>query len=73
MTVARDHRRDGGCVIDVRTGDVVVTGLSMPHSPRFYRDQLWVLNSGAGQLGRVDLNRGVFETRGFLSRIFAQV
>jgi uncharacterized protein (TIGR03032 family) len=61
----RDQRRDGGCVIDVRTGDVVVSGLSMPHSPRFYRDQLWVLNSGAGQLGRVDLQRGTFEPVAF--------
>ena len=37
----------------------------MPHSPRFYRDQLWVLNSGAGQLGFVDLQRGVFEPVAF--------
>ena len=25
-------------------------GLSMPHSPRWYQDKLWVLESGAGQL-----------------------
>ena len=61
----RDRRRDAGCVIDVRTGDVVIAGLSMPHSPRFYRDRLWVLNSGAGQLGFVDLQRGVFEPVAF--------
>ncbi|MBS0261041.1 MAG: TIGR03032 family protein [Planctomycetes bacterium] len=61
----RDRRRDGGCVIDVQTGNVVVSGLSMPHSPRFYRGQLWVLNSGAGQLGRVDLQRGTFEPVAF--------
>jgi uncharacterized protein (TIGR03032 family) len=56
----RDKRRDGGCVLDVRTGVVIVSGLSMPHSPRWYRDQLWLLDSGAGQFGRVDLDAGRF-------------
>jgi len=47
----RDHRADGGCVIDVASGEVVVASLSMPHSPRFYRDRLWLLNSGQGDFG----------------------
>ncbi len=34
----------------------------MPHSPRWYRDQLWVLNSGAGEFGRVDMSSGKFES-----------
>lgn len=33
----------------------------MPHSPRWYRDRLWLLNSGDGQFGRVDLRSGAFE------------
>ena len=57
----RDRRRDGGCVIDVQTGDVVVGGLSMPHSPRWFREKLWVLNSGTGEFGSVDLEKGRFE------------
>jgi len=57
----RDRRRDGGCVIDVESGEVVVQGLSMPHSPRWYRGKLWVHNSGAGYFGSIDLQRGVFE------------
>jgi uncharacterized protein (TIGR03032 family) len=32
----RDRRTDGGIVIDVATGKVVLGGLSMPHSPRLY-------------------------------------
>jgi uncharacterized protein (TIGR03032 family) len=32
----------------------------MPHSPRWYRDRLWVLNSGTGELGHVDLASGRF-------------
>ncbi len=33
----------------------------MPHSPRWYRDRLWVLNSGTGKFGHVDLASGRFE------------
>lgn len=61
----RDRRRNGGCVIDVQTDEVVVTGLSMPHSPRFYQGKLWLLNSGTGELGTVDLQAGKFEPIAF--------
>ena len=57
----RERRRDGGCVIDVRTNEVIVSGLSMPHSPRLYRDQLWLCDSGTGHFGRVDRTTGKFE------------
>lgn len=50
----RDRRTDGGVVVDVQTGEIVVGGLSMPHSPRLYRGRLWVLNSGTGELGWVE-------------------
>jgi len=48
-------------VINVRTNETIVTGLSMPHSPRVYRDQLWLLDSGTGHFGRVDRATGQFE------------
>ncbi len=50
----RDRRFDGGIVIDVATGEIIIGGLSMPHSPRVYADKLWVLNSGTGELGWVE-------------------
>lgn len=56
----REHRRDGGVVVDVATGEVVCSGLSMPHSPRWHGDTLYVLNSGAGEFGRVDVATGKF-------------
>lgn len=61
----RDRRQDGGSVIDVHGGEVVVSGLSMPHSPRWHRDRLWVLNSGTGEFGSVDLQQGRFEPIAF--------
>ncbi|MCA9122138.1 MAG: TIGR03032 family protein [Planctomycetaceae bacterium] len=57
----RDRRRDGGCVVDVEANELLTTGLSMPHSPRVYRDQLWLLNSGTGYFGRIDRQHGSFE------------
>jgi uncharacterized protein (TIGR03032 family) len=50
----RDRRFDGGIVIDVATGEIVIGGLSMPHSPRMYNGKLFVLNSGTGELGWVE-------------------
>jgi len=61
----RDRRTSGGCVIDVATNEVVVEGLSMPHSPRWHEGQLWLLDSGTGYLGRVDLASGTFERVAF--------
>ena len=61
----RDRRRDGGCVLDVDSGEIVVSGLSMPHSPRLYRDRLWLLDSGTGFFGGVDTAAGMFEPMTF--------
>lgn len=57
----RDYRVDGGCVIDVESNEVILRGLSMPHSPRWYQNKLWLLNSGTGEFGYVDLKQGKFE------------
>lgn len=56
----RDRRRDGGVVVDVASGEIVATGLSMPHSPRLHDGRLWLLNSGRGELGWVDPASGAF-------------
>ena len=57
----RDRRKDGGCVIDIESNEIVAKGLSMPHSPRVYKNRLWVLNSGTGYLGTINLQTGEFE------------
>ena len=61
----RKRRADGGVVIDVATNDIVLHGLSMPHSPRLVDDVLYVANSGNGRFGRVDTRRGQFEEIAF--------
>jgi len=57
----RDRRQDGGCLIDINSNEVILRGLTMPHSPRWDQGKLWLLNSGAGYFGYADLERGVFE------------
>ncbi len=57
----RDHRRDGGIVIDVASNEIVAQGLSMPHSPRLYQNKLWLLDSGSGYFGYIDINSGKLE------------
>lgn len=46
----RPNKASGGVLIDVQSGNVVLRGLSMPHSPRWHQGRLWLLNSGAGEL-----------------------
>ena len=58
----REGKARGGVLIDVPTGELAATGLSMPHSPRWHEGRLFVLESGAGTLARVDEGRGRLET-----------
>ena len=57
----RERRADGGIVIDVPSGEIVASGLSMPHSPRWHRDKLWLLESGEGGIGTLDPQSGRYE------------
>jgi uncharacterized protein (TIGR03032 family) len=57
----RKHRMYGGVVIDVKNNQYVAEGLSMPHSPRWYRGKLWLLNSGTGEFGYINFSTGKFE------------
>ena len=61
----RERRHAGGCLVDVASGEIVLGELSMPHSPRLYREALYLLNSGTGELGRADLAGGRFEPIAF--------
>ncbi len=58
----RANKASGGCILDVKSGQVVVRGLCMPHSPRVHRGQLLFLNSGRGQLNRVNNGQAKVET-----------
>jgi uncharacterized protein (TIGR03032 family) len=57
----RRNKATGGALLDTESQQVVVSGLAMPHSPRWYADRLWVLNSGAGELCTVDNATGQYD------------
>jgi uncharacterized protein (TIGR03032 family) len=57
----RAGKRHGGVLIDVSSREVAVRGLSMPHSPRWHNGQLWLLESGDGSIGCVELSSGRYE------------
>ncbi|MEA5618367.1 TIGR03032 family protein [Cronbergia sp. UHCC 0137] len=61
----RQKRVGGGCIIDIESNEIVLSGLSMPHSPRWYQDKLWLLNSGTGEFGYANLETGTFEAIAF--------
>lgn len=52
----RPTKATSGIVMDVDNNSVVARGLSMPHSPRWFNNRLWVLDSGRGRLSTVDFN-----------------
>ncbi len=58
----RDDKIHGGVIIDVTNNDIVASGLSMPHSPRWYGGRLWVLESAKGTVATVDPATGHVET-----------
>lgn len=58
----RENKAAGGMLMDIRDNKMIASGLSMPHSPRWYQDKLWVLESGAGSLATVDIDTGKLTT-----------
>jgi uncharacterized protein (TIGR03032 family) len=58
----REHKASGGVLIDIESGETVLRGLSMPHSPRWYDGRIWVLESGKGTISVADLDAGTVET-----------
>jgi uncharacterized protein (TIGR03032 family) len=58
----REHKADGGILMDIERNEILLRGLSMPHSPRYYQGRLWVLESGQGSLAQVDVNTPTWRT-----------
>ncbi len=61
----RDHRENGGILIDIGRNEILLSGLSMPHSPRLWNGKLWLHDSGTGYFGCVEPAGGKFERVAF--------
>ena len=71
------HKPNNGCVWDVQADEPVITNLSIPHSPRFADNKLYVCESGKGRVierhqdqlravGLGSFTRGLIVTSDFL-------
>ena len=58
----RANKATGGILMDIESNEILLRGLSMPHSPRWYQGKLWVLESGEGSLAQVDLEHRTWRT-----------
>ena len=57
----RENRVSGGILMDVPSGEIVLDGLPMPHSPRVYDGKLYLLLSGTGELVCAEPEAGRYE------------
>ncbi len=57
----RSDIMNSGVLLEVPTSEVILDGLSMPHSPRFYENDLYLLSSGDGNLLKVDVENKTTE------------
>jgi len=66
----RENKLASGILIDVNTDEIVLNSLPMPHSPRIYRGEIYLLLSAAEALVKVDLEKRnyqvVAKTDGFI-------
>jgi uncharacterized protein (TIGR03032 family) len=58
----RPTKAETGCLIDVDSNETIARGFAMPHSPRVHMGHIWVLDSGRGELVRVDPRTSKVET-----------
>lgn len=62
----RENRIGKGVVYDIVNDTEVCSGLTMPHSPRWYNGTLWILEAGTGWFGFIDLNTKKFVQCAFI-------
>ena len=57
----RENVTKTGVIIDVETNKIILENLGMPHSPRIFNNQLYVLLSATGELIRVNPDNCSYE------------
>jgi uncharacterized protein (TIGR03032 family) len=57
----RDTVTSAGLIYDIDTNQPVAENLPMPHSPKVYNNDLFVLLSATGELARIDLKTGKYD------------
>jgi len=57
----RQDKLTGGVLIDVQTNEIILESLPMPHSPRIYKGEAYLLLSATEELVKVNLKKGTYE------------
>ena len=57
----RPNKLTGGILMDVTTNEILLRNLPMPHTPRVYDGDLYLLLSASGELIRADVATGRYE------------
>jgi len=57
----RDTVTTGGVIFDVDSHEVVAANLPMPHSPKIYNNELYVLLSATGELAKINISTGKYD------------
>lgn len=57
----RENKANGGVLIDIESNEVILENLPMPHTPRIYDGELYILLSATGELARVDTVKKRYE------------
>ncbi len=57
----RDKVTETGVIFDLDSNEVIIDGLAMPHSPRIFNNELYVLLSATGELVKINTAKGSYE------------
>jgi uncharacterized protein (TIGR03032 family) len=57
----RDKKLTGGMLMEMESSEAIFTDLAMPHSPRIYNGDLYVLLSATGEVAKVDVEAGSYD------------
>ena len=57
----RPHVTTGGIVMDVDSGEFIARNVPMPHSPRLFDGELYLLLSATGEFVKMDVKTGKYE------------
>jgi len=58
----KDNIINGGVLMDVEKNQIILNNLSMPHSPKMYKNELYLLMSASGEFIKVNLENSTYTT-----------
>jgi len=57
----RNNIVGGGFLMDIETNEIILEGLAMPHSPRMYNNELYLLLSASGEFIKINIEEKSYE------------